>query len=75
MASVPTQDEEQYEERQAHVANMDATHREAYEYWGYLLKPDKCGTRVLDSLLKGIAHVIVSRGGCQAHAAAQDDGD
>ncbi|KAF2822409.1 hypothetical protein CC86DRAFT_329941 [Ophiobolus disseminans] len=58
MASVPPKDKAQHEETQERAANLDATHREAYEYWGYLLKPDKCGTPLLDRLLKGIAHVI-----------------
>jgi hypothetical protein len=31
-----------------------------YQYWGYLFKPDKCGTPLLDRLLKGIADTIVS---------------
>jgi hypothetical protein len=44
------------------TANVDAAHREACEYWGYLIKPDKCGTELFDRLLKGIADVIVSRG-------------
>ncbi|KAF2124599.1 hypothetical protein P153DRAFT_350807 [Dothidotthia symphoricarpi CBS 119687] len=32
--------------------------REAVQYWGYLFKPDKCGTPLLDRLLKGVADVI-----------------
>ncbi|KAF2622434.1 hypothetical protein BU25DRAFT_480745 [Macroventuria anomochaeta] len=40
------------------AANDEAAQREAYDYWGYLLKPDKCGTPKLDRLLKGIAEVI-----------------
>lgn len=44
------------------AANDEAAQREAYDYWGYLLKADKCGTAMLDRLLKGIAEVIVSRG-------------
>lgn len=43
------------------AANADAAHREALEYWGYLIKQDKCGTPLFDRLLKGIAEVIVSR--------------
>ena len=35
------------------AANDEATQKEAYNYWGYLLKPDKCGTDKLDNLLKG----------------------
>lgn len=61
MATAPPKNTAHHEERQEHIANLDATQREAYNYWGYLLKPDKCGTPVLDRLLKGIAHVIVSR--------------
>jgi hypothetical protein len=60
MASEPKENSEQHEERHADMANADATQREAYEYWGYLLKSDKCGTPMLDRLLKGIAQVIVS---------------
>lgn len=44
----------------ADMAQADAAHREAYDYWGYLFKADKCGTPLLDRLLKGIAMVIVS---------------
>ncbi|KAF2675880.1 hypothetical protein K458DRAFT_482127 [Lentithecium fluviatile CBS 122367] len=40
------------------AAGVDAAHREACEYWGYLIKPDKCGTELFDRLLKGIAEVI-----------------
>lgn len=42
------------------AAQADVEHREATEYWGYLIKPDKCGTELFDRLLKGIADVIVS---------------
>jgi hypothetical protein len=48
------------EERAAENAHLDAAHREAYQYWGYLFKGDKCGTPILDRLLKGIADTIVS---------------
>ncbi|KAH7067140.1 hypothetical protein FB567DRAFT_458232 [Paraphoma chrysanthemicola] len=58
MAAESHTDQEQHEARQEHAANVDATHREAYEYWGYLLKPDKCGTPLLDRLLRGIADII-----------------
>jgi hypothetical protein len=44
---------------------LDAAHREAYQYWGYLFKSDKCGTPLLDRLLKGIAAAIVSGGELQ----------
>ncbi|KAH5146652.1 hypothetical protein HBH69_175180 [Parastagonospora nodorum] len=49
---------EAHQNQEQHAANIDATHREAYEYWGYLFKPDKCGTPLLDRLLKGIADLI-----------------
>jgi len=44
------------------TANVDTAHREACEYWGYLIKADKCGTELFDRLLLGIAEVIVSAG-------------
>jgi hypothetical protein len=61
------QQQQQQQQQQEHAANADATHREACEYWGYLLKPDKCGTARLDCLLKGIAETIVSGGDGEAH--------
>jgi hypothetical protein len=67
MASDTKQEKMQHEERQEHAANIDATRREAFEYWGYLLQPDKCGTPLLDRLLKGIAQIIVSCDAQQAH--------
>ncbi|KAF1952859.1 hypothetical protein CC80DRAFT_362090, partial [Byssothecium circinans] len=33
-------------------------HKEAYDFWGYLIKPDKCGTELFNRLLEGIAEVI-----------------
>jgi hypothetical protein len=72
MASEPNQNQEQREQRQEHAANIDATHREAYEYWGYLLKSDKCGTPLLDRLLKGIAELIVSCKEHRAHVEVED---
>lgn len=53
---------EQPDEHAANLAHADAVHREAYGYWGYLFKKDKCGMPLLDRLLKGIAEVIVSLG-------------
>lgn len=44
--------------RAQETANVEAAHREAYQYWGYLIKADKCGTPLFDRLLKGIAEVI-----------------
>ncbi|KAH8719145.1 hypothetical protein GQ44DRAFT_712601 [Phaeosphaeriaceae sp. PMI808] len=61
MAPEPNKEQEQQEHRQEQAANADATHREAYQYWGYLLKKDKCGTPLLDRLLKGIAQVISNK--------------
>lgn len=60
MAPEPISPKEHQEERAANIAQADAAHREAYDYWGYLFKEDKCGTDLLDRLLKGIAEVIVS---------------
>lgn len=34
--------------------------REAYEYWGYLFKPDKTGTDKLKGLLRGLKDHMVS---------------
>lgn len=36
----------------------DAADKEAFEYWGYLFKPDKTGTDRLQSLLRGLKHSI-----------------
>lgn len=41
------------------TATQDSEAREAMEYWGYLFKPDKCGTDRLNRLLAGIARYIV----------------
>jgi hypothetical protein len=62
MASESQQEKAQHDGAQEHAANLDATHREAFGYWGYLLQEDKCGTPRLNHLLMGIAEVIVSRG-------------
>lgn len=61
----------QHESRQDNAANADATQREAYDYWGYLFKQDKCGMPLLDRLLKGIADVIVSSARCNSSATWQ----
>ncbi|PVH98854.1 hypothetical protein DM02DRAFT_629936 [Periconia macrospinosa] len=42
-------------------ANDEAAHREAYEYWGYLIREDKCGTDIFNRLLEGIAEVVSKR--------------
>jgi hypothetical protein len=49
------------EQPDANKTNGDAAHREAAQYWGYMIKKDKCGTDMFDRLLKGIANVIVSK--------------
>lgn len=36
-----------------------AENKEALQYWGYLVQPNKCGTDKLNGLLTGIAHYIV----------------
>ena len=38
---------------------VDTEKKEAYQYWGYLFKSDKCGTDLLNRLLVGIAGFIV----------------
>jgi hypothetical protein len=75
MASEPKKNQEQREGSQERAANLDATHREAYEYWGYLLQEDKCGTPLLNRLLKGIAEVIVSRRDHGAHVTLDPSAD
>jgi hypothetical protein len=60
MGDMAGEPKESREQREASAANTEATQREASEYWGYLFQPDKCGTPLLDRLLKGIAQVIVS---------------
>ena len=37
----------------------EVEHREAYEYWGYLFKPDKTGTDKLKGLLRGLKDLMV----------------
>jgi hypothetical protein len=66
MAGEPNESKEQQE---ATAANAEATQREASEYWGYLFQADKCGTPLLDRLLKGIAEVIVSEDELQRRVA------
>ncbi len=65
MTSDSRADQEKRDDHVAKLANVDAAQREAYDYWGYLFKKDKCGTPKLDRLLKGIAAVIVSGPGTQ----------
>ena len=42
----------------------------AEDQWGYLIKPDKTATPLLEELLLGIAHYIVSNN----HAMPRDQG-
>jgi hypothetical protein len=44
----------------APVEPTESDAKEAAQYWGYLLKSDKCGTELLNRLLSGLAHYIVS---------------
>ena len=69
MTSDSRTDPEQLDAHVAKLAHADAAHREAFDYWGYLFKKDKCGTPMLDRLLKGIAAVIVSDGAEEPRAA------
>ncbi|KAF7190423.1 hypothetical protein HII31_08137 [Pseudocercospora fuligena] len=48
--------EEGKEEADEHEADVEQ--REAYEYWGYLFKPDKTGTDKLKSLLRGLKDLM-----------------
>jgi hypothetical protein len=41
------------------TATQESEAKEDMEYWGYLFKPDKCGTEKLNRLLAGIARYIV----------------
>ena len=43
------------------AANVEAAQKEAYEYWGYLFRPDKTATDKLKSLLRGLKDLIVTR--------------
>ncbi|OCK83372.1 hypothetical protein K432DRAFT_423398 [Lepidopterella palustris CBS 459.81] len=38
----------------------DAQSKKAFQYWGYLFKPDKCGVDLLDRLLTGLANFIIT---------------
>jgi hypothetical protein len=50
-----TQDEKDKGEQHEH----EVEEREAFQYWGYLFKPDKTGTDKLKGLLSGLKDVIV----------------
>jgi len=66
-AGASSQEDERSGDDEAREAEAAATHkheveveeREAYEYWGYLFKPDKTGTNKLKSLMRGLKDVIV----------------
>lgn len=56
---------EEVEEGLSRPASQDADakrveQQEAMQYWGYLVKRDKCGSDKLNCLLEGIANYIVS---------------
>ncbi|CAK1356764.1 hypothetical protein CB0940_12023 [Cercospora beticola] len=53
----PTAREEAQQEK-ADEHEKDVEQREAYEYWGYLFKPDKTGTDKLKALLRGLKDLI-----------------
>ncbi|KAH9862913.1 hypothetical protein J1614_011006 [Plenodomus biglobosus] len=61
MAPESKESKAQHGEYAANLAHTDPSYREAYQYWGYLFKEDKCGMPLLDRLLKGIAEVISKR--------------
>ncbi|KAK3726130.1 hypothetical protein LTR37_000278 [Vermiconidia calcicola] len=46
------------EHKEAEQHEEDVEHREAYQYWGYLFKPDKTGTDKLKSLLRGLKDLM-----------------
>jgi hypothetical protein len=75
MASESQQQREHHDGAHEYAANVDATQREAFGYWGYLLQEDKCGTPRLNHLLNGIAEVIVSRSDRQAHVTLDPSAD
>ncbi|KAH7032321.1 hypothetical protein B0J12DRAFT_302129 [Macrophomina phaseolina] len=41
----------------------DAATKEAQQFWGYLFRPDKCGTDLLNRLLEGIANYVAGHFG------------
>ncbi|KAF2095595.1 hypothetical protein NA57DRAFT_44723, partial [Rhizodiscina lignyota] len=47
--------------QEASPAPTETETREAMEFWGYLFKPDKCGTDMLNNLLRGIAIYISTK--------------
>ncbi|KAF2848586.1 hypothetical protein T440DRAFT_556654 [Plenodomus tracheiphilus IPT5] len=61
MAPESKEPKAQHADHTANLAQADAAYREAYQYWGYLFKEDKCGMPLLDRLLKGIAELISKR--------------
>jgi hypothetical protein len=54
----PTTAESVESEKDAHARRVEDL--EALQYWGFMVKPDKCGSDKLNRLLSGIAHYIVS---------------
>lgn len=56
--SAPTQDG-QPSEQQQQQQEQSPEDREAFQYWGYLFKPDKTGTERLKGLLSGMKDIMV----------------
>ena len=54
--STPQQNGQQ---EQANQHEHEVEDHEAYEYWGYLFKPDKTGTDQLKGLLRGLKELMV----------------
>ncbi|KAF2168579.1 hypothetical protein M409DRAFT_65495 [Zasmidium cellare ATCC 36951] len=52
---------ERERETRADEHEREIEQHEAYEYWGYLFKPDKTGTDKLKSLLRGLKDVMNER--------------
>ncbi|CAK4031804.1 Hypothetical predicted protein [Lecanosticta acicola] len=52
---------EEEREEGANEHETESEQREAYEYWGYLFKPDKTGTDKLKSLLRGLKNLMNER--------------
>lgn len=62
MSAPPAEDHttaDRERETRADEHEKEIEEHEAYEYWGYLFKPDKTGTDKLKSLLRGLKDVMV----------------
>lgn len=51
-------------EREVEQHEEEVESREAFEYWGFLFKPDKTGTDRLKALLRGLKDVMVGERRC-----------